>query len=161
LNSPQDKLQKLDTLLPLPKQARAQGKKIAFTNGCFDLLHVGHIRYLQEARSFGDLLVIAVNTDKTVGDLKGDGRPVVPASERMEVLAAFEFCDYVFEFFEPTPIEVLTLILPDVLVKGGDWSADQIVGRELVEANGGKVERITFTKGRSTTNVIEKILSFR
>lgn len=157
--TPENKIQTLDTLLPILETEKSKDKKIVFTNGCFDLIHVGHIRYLQKARSFGDILVIAVNADQTVMNLKGQGRPVVPASERMEVLAAFGFCDYVFEFAEPTPLEVISRILPDVLAKGGDWALDQIVGRAVVEANGGRVKRVAFTKGRSTTNVIEKILS--
>ncbi len=152
-----DKIHTLDTLLPILKARRAAGETIAFTNGCFDLIHLGHVRYLTRARSFGDLLVIAVNSDETVKLHKGDLRPITPCQERMEILAAFAFCDYIFEFTEATPRLVLGEILPDVLVKGGDWPADQIVGRDIVEANGGRVERITVVEGKSTSNIIDRI----
>lgn len=130
-----------------------------FTNGCFDLIHLGHVQYLTCAKAQGDLLVIAVNADRTVSNLKGPSRPVIPCKERMELLAAFAFCDYVIRFDEKTPLEVISKILPDVLVKGGDWPLDQIVGRDVVEANKGRVERVKVTPGKSTTNVITKIRS--
>jgi len=150
-------MQTLDSLLPILADLRQAGRKIVFTNGCFDLIHAGHVRYLTRARSFGDLLVIAVNADKTVRRLKGPGRPVNSAAERMETLAGFGFCDYVLEFFEDDPHQVISAILPDVLVKGADWPADQIVGRDVVEAHGGKVERVAVVEGASTTHLIEKI----
>lgn len=152
-----DKIHALDTLIPVLEQCRAKGERIVFTNGCFDLLHVGHIRYLNSARKLGDRLVIAVNTDSTVSDLKGPNRPVNSADERIEVLAAFEFTDFVFEFFEPTPLQIIQKILPDILAKGADWPKDQIVGREVVEQNGGKVVRVEMVKGKSTSNTIDSI----
>lgn len=151
------KIHTLDTLIPVLGQCRAKGERIVFTNGCFDLLHVGHIRYLNSARKLGDRLVIAVNTDSTVSDLKGPNRPVNSADERIEVLAAFEFTDFVFEFFEPTPLQIIQKILPDILAKGADWPKDQIVGREVVEQNGGKVVRVEMVKGKSTSNTIDSI----
>ena len=151
------KIQTLETLLPLLANLRRLGRSIVFTNGCFDLIHLGHVRYLQKARSFGDLLVIAVNTDPTVRMLKGKDRPVNPCAERMEVLAAFGFCDFVFEFAEPDPERVIGKILPDVLVKGGDWPLDQIVGRDIVEASGGRVERVRVVEGKSTTNILQAL----
>ena len=153
----QGKIHTLETLLPILADHKRRGDVVVFTNGCFDILHKGHIRYLTEARKQGDLLVIAVNTDATVREAKGPERPINPAAERIELLAAFSFCDYVFEFFEPTPHEIIAQIVPDVLVKGGDWAADQIVGRDIVEAAGGKVVRINQVPGASTTNIVGKI----
>jgi D-beta-D-heptose 7-phosphate kinase / D-beta-D-heptose 1-phosphate adenosyltransferase len=147
----------LDDLLPVLAEHRARGEKVVFTNGCFDLIHVGHVQYLTAARQQGDLLVIAVNADATVRKLKGPNRPITPSQERMEVLAAFGFSDYVLEFTEETPLRVLEAIRPDLLVKGGDWAADQIVGRELVEGYGGTVVRIPPVDGVSTTAIAEKI----
>lgn len=151
------KIKTLESLLILLADHRDRGQKIVFTNGCFDLIHVGHVRYLQQARAQGDLLVIAVNADATVRRLKGPGRPVTPCVERMEVLAAFAFCDYVFEFTEPDPKRVISAIVPDVLVKGGDWPLDQIVGRDIVENHGGKVVRVSMVPGRSTSQIIQAI----
>lgn len=153
-----NKIQTLNTLLPILEKRRKKGDRVVFTNGCFDLIHIGHVRYLTKAKSFGDLLVIAVNSDETVRKLKGDGRPVMPCEERKEVLAAFSFCDYVVEFTESTPRQIISKILPDVLVKGGDWPLDQIVGRDIVLAHNGKVERIKEEDGKSTTNIIQRII---
>jgi len=158
LNISDNKIQTLDALLPLLEKRREKGKKIVFTNGCFDLIHIGHVRYLTKARSFGDLLVIGVNSDETVRQLKGESRPIVPCRERMEVLSAFSFCDYVVEFKEATPLKIISEILPHVLVKGGDWPLDQIVGRDIVKANKGGVERVKVEKDKSTTNLINRII---
>jgi D-beta-D-heptose 7-phosphate kinase/D-beta-D-heptose 1-phosphate adenosyltransferase len=128
-----------------------------FTNGCFDLLHPGHIETLQKARSFGDVLVVGVNSDRSVRAMKGQGRPILPEEERAEILAALECVDGVVIFDEPTPREVIAALLPDVLVKGGDWASDAIVGREEVEAAGGKVISIPVVAGYSTTAMLEKI----
>ncbi len=137
---------------------RRSGKRIVFTNGCFDLLHVGHVRYLQAARALGDRLIVGVNTDRSVRALsKGPDRPIVPESQRAEVLAALACVDYVTLFDEPTPLALITEVQPDVLVKGGDWKPEQIVGRELVEARGGRVIAIPLTPDASTTGLINKI----
>lgn len=139
------------------ERLRDAGKTLVFTNGCFDLLHPGHVRYLKEAKELGDRLVVAVNTDRAVSALKGSGRPLVPLDERMEVLAALEVVDYVVPFDEETPAAIIDAIVPDVLVKGGDWTVDAIVGRETVERAGGRVLSLPFTTGYSTTNLVECI----
>ena len=134
------------------------GKKIVFTNGCFDLLHLGHVRYLEAARAEGDVLVIGVNSDRSVHEIKGPARPVVPEDERTEVLAALACVDFVTLFDEPDPLETIRALLPDILVKGSDWAEDAIVGKEVVEEHGGRVVRVPLTEGASTTKIIEKIL---
>lgn len=137
---------------------RAGGQRVVFTNGCFDLMHVGHTRYLQTARALGDLLVVGVNTDRSVRALnKGQDRPIVPEQQRAEVLAALASVDYVVLFDEPDPGRLIAEILPDVLVKGGDWTPDKIIGREIVEAHGGVVKTIPLVPGVSTTVIVEKI----
>lgn len=136
---------------------RAAGKRLVFTNGCFDILHVGHVRYLQAAREHGDALVVAINSDPSVRELKGEGRPIVPEAERAEMLAALASVDYVTVFDEISPRSLIAKLLPDVLVKGGDYSPDEIHGREEVEAAGGSVLSLPFIEGASTTNIIEKI----
>lgn len=137
---------------------KRQGKKIVFTNGCFDILHVGHIRYLTRARKLGDLLVVGLNTDRSVQAIKGEKRPIVSENERAEVLSALEAVDYVVLFDEPDPLQLITALKPTLLVKGADWSKDAIVGREVVERSGGKVARIPLVPGSSSTGVIEKII---
>ncbi|MGH9430550.1 MAG: D-glycero-beta-D-manno-heptose 1-phosphate adenylyltransferase [Terriglobia bacterium] len=139
-------------------QLKREGKRIVFTNGCFDLIHPGHTRYLAEARKLGDRLVVAVNSDPSVRALKGPQRPVFPQAERAEILAALEAVDYVTFFDEPTPRRLIAQIVPDVLVKGADWGPDQIVGREEVEAAGGKVVSVPVVQGYSTTAIIEAVL---
>jgi len=136
---------------------KRNGRRVVFTNGCFDLLHQGHIELLEKARAMGDALIVGVNCDQIVNQLKGKGRPVYPAEERAEILAALESVDAVIIFDEPTPREIISALLPDVLVKGGDWPKDKIVGREEVEAAGGKVESIPIVSGESTTAIITKI----
>jgi len=133
------------------------GKKIVFTNGCFDLIHPGHVRYLEKARAQGDLLVVALNSDASVRRIKGPDRPILDQEERCEIVAAFGCVDFVTVFDEETPQRIVDQLLPDVLVKGGDWPVDQIVGRQTVEAHGGKVVSIDFEKGFSTTEIIERI----
>jgi rfaE bifunctional protein nucleotidyltransferase chain/domain len=140
---------------------RERGLKLVFTNGCFDLLHPGHVRYLQEAGSLGDRLVVAVNGDATVARLKGEGRPLTPLAERMEVLAALACVDYVVAFDEETPFEIIEEVVPDVLVKGGDWTKERIVGRERVEREGGKVLSLPYAPGYSTSGIIERIVGQR
>lgn len=134
------------------------GRRVVFTNGCFDLLHPGHIRLLEQARALGDVLVVGLNSDRSVRELKGDGRPLVPARARAEVLAALEAVEAVVIFEEPTPRELVAALRPDVLVKGGDWGPEEIVGREEVEAAGGRVERIPLLEGYSTSALIAKIV---
>ena len=136
---------------------KRNGRRIVFTNGCFDLLHPGHIGSLEQARALGDALVVGLNSDASVRQLKGAGRPVLPERERAEILAALECVDAVVIFNEPTPREVIARLLPDVLVKGGDWPGDQIVGRAEVEAAGGRVVSIPVVPGYSTTEILRKI----
>lgn len=137
---------------------RTQGRRVVFTNGCFDLMHIGHTRYLQAARELGDVLVVGINTDRSVQSLnKGCDRPIVPERQRAEVLAALACVDYVVLFDEPDPGRLITEIQPDVLVKGGDWTPDKIIGRETVEARGGIVTTIPLVPGVSTTTLVEKI----
>jgi rfaE bifunctional protein nucleotidyltransferase chain/domain len=136
---------------------KRNGRRVVFTNGCFDLLHPGHIETLEKARRLGDLLVVGVNSDRSVREMKGEGRPILPERERAEILAAMECVDGVVIFDEPTPREIITALLPDVLVKGGDWASDAIVGREEVESAGGKVVSIPVVAGYSTTAILEKI----
>ena len=133
------------------------GKTVVFTNGVFDLIHPGHVRYLREARSLGDVLIVGVNADESVRRNKGEGRPVTREDERAELVAALACVDAVTVFGEDTPAEIIRAIQPDVLVKGADWAADQIVGRETVEARGGKVVRIAVEEGHSTTALLDRI----
>ena len=149
-----------EQLAPLLQQARAQKKRVVFTNGCFDLMHVGHTRYLQAAKDLGDLLVVAVNSDASVRSLnKAADRPIVLEAQRAEVIAALGSVDYVILFNEPDPHSLIEAVQPDVLVKGGDWAVEQIVGREFVEARGGVVRTIPLVPGMSTTLLIERIRS--
>jgi D-beta-D-heptose 7-phosphate kinase/D-beta-D-heptose 1-phosphate adenosyltransferase len=136
---------------------KRNGRRVVFTNGCFDLLHPGHIETLEKARSLGDALVVGVNSDRSVRDMKGAGRPILPERERAEILAALECVDGVVIFDEPTPRETISALLPDVLVKGGDWASDAIIGREEVEAAGGKVISIPIVAGFSTSAILQKI----
>ena len=139
------------------QRLRAVGKRLVFTNGVFDLLHVGHVRYLAHARALGDALLVAINSDRTVRELKGDDRPVFDQAERAEILAALRCVDYVTVFDNISPRSLITELLPDVLVKGGDYQLDQIHGREEVEAAGGKVISLPFVEGASTTQLIERM----
>jgi D-beta-D-heptose 7-phosphate kinase/D-beta-D-heptose 1-phosphate adenosyltransferase len=142
------------------RRTQADGRRVVFTNGCFDLLHRGHVRYLETARRLGDFLVVAVNSDASVRRLeKGPGRPVVPEAERAEVLAALAAVDLVVIFAEPDPARVIRAIRPDVLVKGGDWPVDRIVGADFVLARGGTVRSLPYLPGASSTGLIERILS--
>ena len=136
---------------------RASGKRLVFTNGCFDILHVGHVRYLAAARALGDALLVAINSDASVRELKGAGRPIVSESERAEMLAALAVVDYVTVFEETSPRALIAEVLPDVLVKGGDYNLDEIHGREEVEAAGGRVLSLPFVAGASTSSIIERV----
>lgn len=140
------------------QQQRANRRRIVFTNGVFDLLHPGHVRYLTAARAFGDVLIVGVNSDRSARTLeKGPDRPIVPEAERAELVAGLAIVDAVTIFDEPTPLEIVTAIQPDVLVKGADWAVGAIVGADVVEARGGRVERIELAKGYSTSSLVEKI----
>ena len=147
----------LPTLLPLVAGARALGRRIVFTNGVFDLLHPGHVRYLQQARALGDALIVGLNADASVRRNKGAERPINPEAERAEILEALACVDAVVLFEEDTPDRIIRAIQPDILVKGADWAADAIVGRDTVEARGGRVVRIPVEPGHSTTAIIRKI----
>lgn len=136
-----------------------QSKQIVFTNGCFDILHIGHIKYLQEAKQQGDLLVVGVNTDASVQRLKGPSRPIQKEQDRAEILSALACVDFVTLFDEDTPLNLIQEIMPHVLVKGGDWKPEQIVGSDIVQAAGGKVLSLHFIEGRSTTNIVNSLLS--
>lgn len=135
---------------------RAENKKIVFTNGCFDLLHIGHVNYLEQAKSLGDILVVGVNTDSSVRILKGPTRPIQNEDDRAEILAALKAVDHAILFDEPTPLELIKMVKPDFLVKGGDWKPEQIVGSDYVMSYGGQVRSLKFIDGRSTTSIIEK-----
>lgn len=147
--------EKLKNLLNIDRTSR----KIVFTNGCFDILHTGHLRYLSEARKQGDLLIVGVNSDASVIRLKGDKRPIISLDDRMEMLAGLKPVDYVTWFEEDTPYNLIKHLMPDYLVKGGDWSADSIVGSDIVIANGGEVKSLNFEDGYATTNIVDDILS--
>jgi D-glycero-beta-D-manno-heptose 1-phosphate adenylyltransferase len=135
---------------------RRKGKKIVFTNGCFDILHVGHVNYLSKARRLGDILVIGLNSDSSVKKIKGKGRPINKESDRAKVLSALYFVDYITSFNETTPENLIKKLKPDILVKGGDWKIEDIVGGAYVRSYGGKVKNIPFVKGYSTTSIIER-----
>jgi len=134
-------------------------KKIVFTNGCFDILHSGHIAYLYKAKKLGDILIIGLNSDNSIKRIKGEKRPIILQEERAFLLSALEMVDYVTIFDEDTPYELIKIIKPHILVKGGDWPIDNIVGKDIVESYGGKVLNIPLVEGKSTTNIIERILS--
>lgn len=144
-------------LAEIVADAKREGRRVVFTNGCFDILHPGHIRLLEAARDLGDMLIVALNTDRSVRTNKGADRPIIPEDERAEVIAALAAVDYAVLFDEPTPREIISLVLPDVLVKGSDWGADEIVGREEVEAAGGRVVSIPLEPGYSTSAIIERV----
>ncbi len=152
-----NKLTRLDKLTEIAKRFKKEGKKIIFTNGCFDLLHLGHVRYLKEAKRLGDILIVGLNSDNSVRSLKGKDRPLVREKDRAEILSALEAVDYIVIFNESTPKNLIDNIIPDVLVKGGDWEKEEVVGRDTVEAQGGEVIIIPEVKGYSTTTLIEGI----
>ncbi len=153
-----EKIKEREALLQILKSLKDKGKRIVFTNGCFDLLHLGHVRYLEEAKSLGDILIVGVNSDRSVRELKGPNRPILPAEERAEILSGLGCVDYVTIFDELDPLELISSLLPHVLVKGGDWTRETTVGREVVERAGGKVVILPLIEGASTSNLIETIL---
>src|SRR5262245_37435312 len=146
----------LDEAVTFARELRAAGKTIVFTNGVFDLLHPGHVRYLQHARSLGDALIVGINSDRSVGKVKGPDRPITPGLERAEILAALACVDAVAIFDEETPFEIISAIQPDILVKGADWAEHAIVGRDIVEARGGTVVRATIEEGYSTASIVNR-----
>jgi D-beta-D-heptose 7-phosphate kinase / D-beta-D-heptose 1-phosphate adenosyltransferase len=152
------KIKNLDVMVNVVNVEKTKGKRIVFTNGCFDLLHAGHVKYLQKARSFGDLLILGLNSDSSVRRLKGEKRPLIGQAERAHILAALDCVDYLVIFDEDTPMRLIEALKPDVLAKGGDYTPDRVVGKDIVESFGGRVELVEFVDGKSTTNIIEKIL---
>lgn len=158
--SMQDKVASAEQLLSILRHVRDHKKRIVFTNGCFDLLHIGHTRYLEAAKSLGDVLIVGVNSDESVRNLdKAPDRPIVPEAQRAEVVASLGCVDYVVIFREPDPLRLITTLQPDVLVKGGDWAPERIVGRDVVERRGGVVKTIPLVPGMSTTSLIQRIRS--
>jgi len=155
---PPKKIKSAETLRRVRARLRREGKTVVFTNGCFDLLHRGHIRLFRKAKSLGDILIVGLNTDASVRRLKGPSRPILPLRERQEVLAAVSDIDYLTSFSEETPRRTIAALLPDVLVKGGDWGSDRVVGRAEVEAAGGRVVIVPYLKGYSSSSIIGKVL---
>lgn len=152
------KILNLNELVQRLHTLRESGKSIVFTNGCFDILHAGHVRYLTEARSKGDILVVGLNSDESVRFIKGEKRPVICHDQRAEVLAGLWCVDYISLFDEPDPLKLIQTIKPHILVKGADWSEDNIIGADFVKANKGKVERISVVQDISTTRIIQSII---
>lgn len=151
------KIKNLNELKKITARLKAQGKKIVFTNGCFDLPHYGHVKYLEDAKRKGDILVVAINSDTSIKTIKGNKRPIINQKDRLRIVAALESVDYVALFKETTPLRLIRLLKPDILVKGADWNKDNIVGSDFALSYGGRVSTIKFVKGRSTTNLIKKI----
>jgi rfaE bifunctional protein nucleotidyltransferase chain/domain len=151
------KLKNLDELTSIASEARRAGKIVVFTNGCFDLLHRGHVHILREAKAKGNILIVGINSDRSVRRIKGPARPILAETDRIELIAAMEMVDYVVLFEEPDPCKLIEAIKPDVLAKGGDWGPGGVVGAEIVERTGGKVAVIPYLKGFSTTEIIERI----
>lgn len=156
-NRSKSKVLTLKSLVSELAKIRRLGRRIVFTNGCFDLIHPGHVRYLRAARALGDVLVVGVNSDASVRRLKGPSRPLVPARARCEVLAALEMVDFVTLFSADTPYRLIEAVQPDVLVKGGDWRPEAIVGADVVKARGGRVKSLRFAAGFSTTSIVDRI----
>jgi len=152
------KVKSLEELKKIRVRLRREGRSVVFTNGCFDLLHGGHINLFKKARSCGDVLIVALNTDASVRKIKGPSRPVFPLRERFEILSAIEWIDYLTSFAAETPRKIIAALLPDVLIKGGDWGTDEIVGKKEVEASGGRVIRAPYFKGHSSTSIIGHLL---
>jgi D-glycero-beta-D-manno-heptose 1-phosphate adenylyltransferase len=154
-----DKIKSLDELKTLTAAARRNGKIVVFTNGCFDLLHRGHVHLLRNAKALGDVLVVAINSDPSVKLIKGPTRPILAETDRLELIASMEMVNYVMLFGAPDPYNIISTLRPDILVKGGDWSAEEVVGADLVKKNGGKVVGVPYLAGFSTTEIIAKIRS--
>jgi D-glycero-beta-D-manno-heptose 1-phosphate adenylyltransferase len=157
----EDKIQTVENLSAIVDKLKKQDKRIVFTNGCFDLIHTGHTRYLRLAREAGDYLIVAVNSDRSVQSLKGLQRPIIPLVERMEILAGFYFVDFVTSFDELDPYKIIEQVRPNILIKGGDWELDKIIGKDIVENSGGSVFTIPEIKGQSTTGIVDRVLSLQ
>ncbi len=153
------KFKKLTDLVEIRNQLKHQDKKVVFTNGCFDLLHSGHIHLFREARKKGDVFIVAVNDDYSIRKIKGASRPIFPLKERIEILAAIEDIDYLTSFSEEIPQKIIARLQPDVLVKGGDWKPEEVVGKREVEDAGGKVEIIPYLEGRSSSDIVKRIVN--
>ncbi len=151
------KIYRARTLVKIRQELRRKGKKVVFTNGCFDILHPGHVRLFREAKKCGDVLIVALNDDASVRRIKGPSRPIFPLAERWEILEAIGDIDFLTSFSEDTPQKIIATLLPDILVKGGDWRPEEIVGKEEVEAAGGKVVTLPYVKGHSSSSIIKKI----
>lgn len=145
-------------IVEIRKKLKQEGKKVVFTNGCFDILHAGHVDYLNKAKAMGDILIVGLNSDSSIRRIKGELRPIVPQRERAFLIGNLKAVDFVTFFDEDTPGELISAIIPDILVKGADWRIDQIVGRDVVEENGGEVKTIEFVNNQSTTNIIQTVL---
>lgn len=154
----EDKILSTDQTSELIKTWKGEGESIIFTNGCFDILHLGHVDYLQKAKNIGGKLIIGVNSDDSVRRIKGTSRPIVDENSRMRILASLQFVDCVTLFDQDTPLELISILLPDILVKGNDYSIDNIVGADIVMKNGGRVDTISLVEGQSTSGIIDKIL---
>ena len=154
-----DKIKNLGELLEIVDVYRKEGKKIVFTNGCYDLIHIGHVRCFREGKKLGDVLIVAINSDRSVRSIKGPTRPIIPQDERAEIMSAIKSVDYVIIFDQSDPLQIITSIRPDILLKGGDWNLDTIVGRDVVESYGGKVFSLPLIPGVSTTQIINKVTS--
>ena len=152
-------LTKISELVGIRKALKQKSKKVVFTNGCFDIIHAGHVDYLSKAKACGDILIVGLNSDSSVREIKGENRPIVSENERAFILSQLKPVDYVVLFNEPTPLQLIEQLIPDVLVKGADWAKENIVGREIVESNGGEVITINFITDQSTTNIIERVLA--
>lgn len=148
-----------DEIKKVRAELKSKNKKVVFTNGCFDLIHSGHVDYLAKAKQLGDVLIVGLNTDDSIRRIKGDKRPILKQDERAFIVSNLKPVDYVTFFDEDTPAEIISDLIPDILVKGADWSIDKIVGREVVEANGGEVKTIEFVNDQSTSKIIQTILS--
>lgn len=153
----QSKIKNITPLKKIIAKLKAKGKRIVFTNGCFDLLHYGHVKYLADAKKMGDILIVAINSDASVKRIKGSSRPLVKESDRLKIIAALESVDYVVKFGEDTPFNTIKTIKPDILIKGADWKKKDIVGAKFISSCGGRVKTIKFIPRRSTTNLIKKI----
>jgi rfaE bifunctional protein nucleotidyltransferase chain/domain len=153
------KLKSIDELKTIIAAAKAKGQVVVFTNGCFDLLHRGHVYLLREAKALGDLLIVAINSDTSVKAIKGPARPILPETDRVELIAAMEMVNYVVLFEEPDPYNTIAALRPKVLVKGGDWPSEEIIGADIVRRDGGEIVILPYLKGFSTTEIIEKVRS--
>jgi rfaE bifunctional protein nucleotidyltransferase chain/domain len=150
---------KISELVGIRKTLKQKMEKVVFTNGCFDIIHAGHVDYLSKAKACGDILIVGLNSDSSVREIKGKNRPILSENERAFILSQLKPVDYVVLFNEPTPLQLIEQLIPDVLVKGADWAKENIVGREIVESNGGEVITINFITDQSTTNIIERVLA--